>query len=73
MKTEYKYICFEVTDEVCAGRNVWVCKNKRSGLILAKIFYYTTWKEWCFTQYEQNVIFNDTCLMDTINFIHQLK
>jgi len=73
MKSKYKYIHFIETDELVNGRKVWECKNNRTKAILAKLFYYKQWKQYCFTQYEQGVIFNDGCLADTIDFIKQLQ
>lgn len=73
MKTNYKYIHFVETEELCNGKTVWDCKNNRSKDILAKIFYYKPWKEYCFSQYENNIIFNNGCLTDTIDFIKQLN
>lgn len=73
MKTKYKYIHFEETDEVINDEKVWSCKNNRTKVILSKIFFYKQWKEYCFTQWEQGVIFNDGCLLDTIDFIKQLN
>jgi len=72
-KTKYKYIRFEATDELVNGEAVWECVNNKTGAVLSKIFYYKRWKEYCFTQYAQGVIFNDGCLADTIDFIKQLN
>lgn len=73
MKTKYKYIYFHETQEIVNGKTVWVCRNNKTKAFLAKIFYYKPWKEYCFTQFESGVIFNDGCLEDTIDFIKQLN
>ena len=73
MKTRYKYIHFIETDEVIHDKKVWECRNNKTDAILSKIFYYKTWKQYCFTQWEQGTVFNDGCLSDTIDFIKQLK
>jgi hypothetical protein len=73
MKTRYKYIHFEKTEEIVHSERVWNCCNNRSGKILAKVFYYKPWKEYCFTQAEQDVVFNDGCLLDMVDFIRQLN
>lgn len=73
MKNKYKYIHFIETEEIVNGRKVWECRNNKTKAILSKIFYYKQWKEYCFTQAESGVIFNDGCLADTIDFIKQLK
>lgn len=73
MITKYKYIHFEVTKEIVNDRPVWDCKNNKSNAVLSKIFFNKQWKEYCFTQSEQGVIFNDGCLLDTVDFIKQLN
>lgn len=71
--TKYKHIHFIETSELCDNKTVWDCKNNKSQDILAKIFYYTPWKQYCFTQYSQNVVFNDGCLTDIVDFLKQLN
>jgi hypothetical protein len=72
LKTEYKYIHF-VEGGIFNNKPQYLCRNNKSKSILALIFYYKEWKQYCFTQYEQNVVFNDGCLKDIIDFIKQLK
>jgi hypothetical protein len=73
MKTKYKYIHFIGTEEVCNGKKVWHCLNNKSKKVLSIIFYYSDWKEYCFTQADSNIVFNNGCLADTIDFINQLN
>ena len=73
MKLKYKYIHFEETSEIVGGKVVWVCKDNKRNDILSKIFYYKLWREYCFTQEQQDVIFDDGCLADIIDFIKQLN
>lgn len=73
MKTKYKFIHFVDTGEKFNEKTVWDCRNNKSDDILSRIFYYKPWKQYCFTQYAQDAIFNSSCLQDTINFMEQLK
>lgn len=79
-KYEYRYIRFEPSTkellnvpEIIGGKRVWNCINNKSGETLAKIFYYTPWRQYCFAQYIQNAVFNKDCLNDIVNFIEQLN
>jgi hypothetical protein len=72
MKTNYKYIHFVISREVCNGKKVWECRNNKTNHVLAEIFWYKPWEEWCFTQADKNIVFNSGCLKDTIDFINQL-
>lgn len=72
MKLKYKYVHFIKTDEIYAGKNVWECRNNKNKHILAKIYWYNRWKQYVFTQYAPNVIFNDSCLSDTVSFLKEL-
>ena len=75
IKTKYKYIHFvDATGEnkTVNGKPAFECRNNRTKSVLALIFWYTPWKEYCFTQFEQSVIFNKGCLSDVQHFITQL-
>jgi hypothetical protein len=61
MKTKYKYIHF-VEGGTFNDKPQYLCRNNKSNSILALIFYYKPWKQYCFSQYEQNTVFNDGCL-----------
>ena len=69
----YKYIHFKQSTENFNGKPMYDCVNNRNKSTLARIFWFKTWKEYCFTQYEKDVIFNDGCLSDVIDFIKWLK
>lgn len=76
MKTKYKYIHFteaEGENKTVAGKTAYECKNNKSETTLAIIFWYQPWKQYCFTQADSNVIFNNTCLSDIIDFIGQIS
>ena len=76
MKAKYKFIHFieskdgELTAENKIG---YECRNNKTGKVLAYIFYYELWKGYCFTQADAQIIFNDKCLVDIIDFLKQLK
>lgn len=76
LKTKFKYIHFvEASGENKSvnGKPAYECKNNRTKTELAIIFWYLPWKEYCFTQSAQGVIFNNTCLADVQNFLEQLN
>ena len=70
---KYKYIRFEFNNVWFEAKPLYECVNIKSGSVLAKIFWYKPWKQYCFTQAEQNVVFNDGCLSNIIDFIKELK
>lgn len=75
-KTKYKYIHFvesENKELIYSGKKGWEIKNNKTKALLGYLFWYTQWKDWCFTQSESGVIFNDGCLKDVVDFIKQLK
>lgn len=76
LKTKYKYIHFvEATgdNKTVNGKPAYQCKNNRTKSELAIILWYSPWKEYCFTQSAQGVIFNNSCLADVQHFIEQLN
>lgn len=76
MKVKYKYIHFVEAsgdNKYVNGKHAYECINNRTKSELAIIFWYAPWKEYCFTQSAQGVIFNNTCLADVQNFIEQLN
>ena len=75
-KTKYKSINFvesENQDLIYAGRKGWEIKNNRTKSLLGYIFWFTKWGEYCFTQADSGVIFNDGCSKDIVDFMGQLK
>ena len=71
MKTEYKYIYFEVVEEKPKTK-VWGCYNKRTKNILAFVKWYPVWRQYCFFS-EQQTVFNTSCLKDVAEFLDQLN
>jgi hypothetical protein len=70
LKTKYKYISFVESNHKGIAYD---CINNRTKTVLAYIFYYKKWNEYCFSQANQGMIFNDGCLLDVVNFIQQLN
>lgn len=71
MKKRYKYITIEPDGEF-GGKPQYKIINNRSKSKLGLLFYHKQWKQYVFTQYEQNLIFNNSCLKDIVNFIETL-
>lgn len=71
MKTEYKYIHFELK-EVKPKTEVYSCKNSRSGEELAFIAWYGPWRQYCFFP-TIAAVYSIGCLNDIEDFITQLK
>ena len=66
MKTEFKYIRF---DQVIT--TLWLCKNKKSGEVLAGIEWYREWNQICFYP-NADTVFSPDCLRDIADFIDSL-
>jgi len=74
MKTDYKYIHFEKTEQFIVGcMPIYECKNNKKGTVLGFIFFYPNWRQYCFTQKESDVVFSLDCLEDIIDFLKQLN
>jgi len=70
MKTEYKYIEFKKG----LDPKTWDCLNRRSKNILCGIAFHPTWKQWVMeTDHCVDSIFNNSCLLDIVDFINQLN
>ena len=72
MNTSYRFIHFIQHGEH-NGKPMWECRNnKDSGIKLGIVFWYPTWKQYCFTQDGPNVVFSADCLTDIAHFMGQL-
>ena len=69
---KYKYITIKPDGEF-NGKTQYKIENNKSKSILGILFFYKDWKQYVFTQYEQNIIFNDSCLMSIMDFLNSLK
>lgn len=72
MKTKYKFIHFSKL-EIQNGRMTYKCENNKTDAVLAYIYYYPKWKQYVFTQADAEIIFNNGCLIDIVDFINQLS
>jgi hypothetical protein len=74
MKTEYKYIYFNLHPIQSPGRKtkVWLCCNKSTDIVLAEIKWWPAWRQYCLLP-ESYMIFNKGCLLDIIDFFDQLN
>jgi hypothetical protein len=53
---------------------VWDICSKSSGCVLGQIRWYGPWRQYCLhTNIGDQVIFNEGCLTDIIDFMKQLK
>jgi hypothetical protein len=72
LKTEYKYLSFEMTPKQPKKTSCWVCRNKRSKVALAMVKWYPAWREYCFFPIINDTVFNAGCLKDIADFLGQL-
>lgn len=49
----------------------YIITNNKSNENLGIIFYYKPWKQYVFTQYAQNIVFNNECLLNILEFINK--
>jgi len=70
MKTLYKYINFILMSDT-GKTTIWTIHNNTNDAMLGKIKWYAPWRQYCLHTID-NVVFNDGCLSDVINFINQL-
>ena len=71
MKTQYKYIRFEKTEDK-PKTSVWSCRNNRSSEELGIIKWYSGWRQYCYFPLTQ-AVYSAGCLEDINSFIGQLK
>ena len=73
LKAEYKFIEFKETNLKQAARPVLHCLNRKSGDCLGMVFWYPAWRQWCFTQAAETIVFSRDCLLDVTDFLRQLN
>ncbi len=74
MKTKYKFINFKEIQKDTSARPIYNIFNNKSNEELGGISYYHRWKQYVFyINPEADAIFNDSCLLDIVDFIKQLK
>ena len=70
MRTEYQYIGFMCLGDT--GKTTrWSIHNRHTNGFLGEIKWFSAWRTYCFYPIS-DIIFNDGCLKDIINFIEQL-
>ena len=73
MKTQYKFIYFDIQEESGSVRyKVWVCRNRKNGLNLGRVAWYSAWKQYCFFP-TTGCVFNRGCMDDINDFIRQAE
>jgi len=71
MKTEYKYIYFELIENK-PKTTAWECRNNKSDDRLGVIQWYPAWRQYCFFP-APVTIFNAGCLVDVQDFLKQMN
>jgi len=65
---KYKFITIEES-RISAGRPEYRITNNKSGDILGYVVYYPTWRQYVFSQADEGMVFNNTCLRDVVDFM----
>lgn len=68
MKTRYKFIHFEKSEEL----DGYFCKNNKSRDVLGFVNYYTSWHTYVFEGID-GCVFNISCLQDICHFMGQIQ
>lgn len=69
----YKYISFTLAEEK-AKTKVFDCKNIKSGLLLGRVGWFNTWRQYCFSPVpNEHTIFNKECLDNISEFLNNLN
>lgn len=69
MKTKYKFIHFEAIGDGLEG---WSCRNNRTNSELAKVYWYSAWKQFVSDPHE-GTIYSEECHGDFQDFLKQLN
>jgi hypothetical protein len=72
MEKKYKYITIKETGALEGSKETYDILNNRSGDWLGEIYYYRDWRQYVCTFNEQ-AVFNKSCLLDIIYFIDLIK
>lgn len=71
MKTEYEHIYFKLKEKK-PKTSVYACHNKKSGIKLGEVLWYSSWRQYCFLPTTE-IVFSSGCMNDVIDFISQLE
>ena len=66
-----KFIRFDKTEEIFAGRETYNIINKRYGTILGQILQYPPWRQWI-CRFNPDSIWSQDCLTDIAEFLRSL-
>ena len=70
---KYQYITIQqVNDKLHEGKPFYMITSNRKGSELGLIFYYPPWKQYVFSQSQENILFNNGCLHDIIDYIENV-
>lgn len=70
---KYRYITIrQIDNETFKQHPVYRIFNNKSNAQLGILSYYPQWKQYIFSSYE-DVVYDETCLRDILNFLHSLK
>jgi len=69
MAKKYKYITIKENGEF-NNKPQYDIINNRSKSKLGILFWYKEWKQYVFTQWDRNILFNNSCLLDIVDFIN---
>lgn len=80
MIKQYKYITIKPeiepifeTEAILNNKPLYEIINNKSGDKLGNLFYYPSWRQYCFTQSAEGVVFNNDCLVNIIESINLLN
>ena len=70
---KYKYITIkQVGEEMFEGKPVYRIFNNKSKKQIGILSYYKLWKEYVFSS-KEGCVFNNSCLIDVIDFINNIN
>ncbi len=72
MKMRYKHIhFFEAGQET--GKPSYACYNNKTSRELGGVIFYNPWRQYVFESADEYIVFSQSCLIDIIDFMKQLK
>lgn len=73
MQKKYKFITIEDANSEFNGKPQYFIKNNKSQDKLGILFYYPAWKQYVFTQYKEDILFNFECLLNVVDFMNLIN
>ena len=68
-----QYMLLDALDMPGRKTSVWLVRNRRTGTRLARIEWYTPWRQYVLMDVDPGVSFNNTCLRDIAKFLTQVN